>query len=111
MNAYLTKHQYQNAWTEDLWSALQDASRKPVAAMMTTWTKQMGFPVLKVRVAIETKCLYRDRFMMTTWTKQMGFPVLKVRVTIETKCLYRDSHDDHLDQADGIPLPYVYCHK
>ncbi|XP_041374476.1 puromycin-sensitive aminopeptidase-like [Gigantopelta aegis] len=48
MNAYLTKHQYKNAWTEDLWSALEDASKKPVAAMMTTWTKQMGFPVLKV---------------------------------------------------------------
>ncbi|XP_064598635.1 puromycin-sensitive aminopeptidase-like isoform X2 [Liolophura sinensis] len=48
MNAYLTKFQNKNAFTEDLWEALGAASGKPVAAMMTGWTKQMGFPVLKV---------------------------------------------------------------
>lgn len=48
MNIYLTKHQYQNTSTEDLWSALQEASSKPVAAVMTTWIKQMGFPVVSV---------------------------------------------------------------
>ena len=48
MNAYLTKHKYSNTFTEDLWAALGEASGKPVAEIMNTWTKQMGFPVLKV---------------------------------------------------------------
>ncbi|KAK5642103.1 hypothetical protein RI129_008270 [Pyrocoelia pectoralis] len=48
MNLYLTKHQYKNTFTEDLWEALEEASKKPVGAVMSTWTKQMGFPVVIV---------------------------------------------------------------
>lgn len=48
MNLYLTRHQYKNTFTEDLWAALEEASKKPVGAVMSTWTKQMGFPVVKV---------------------------------------------------------------
>jgi len=33
---------------DDLWASLSHASSKPVAAVMDTWTKQMGFPVLSV---------------------------------------------------------------
>lgn len=33
---------------EDLWDALEKASSKPVAKVMSTWTKQMGYPVLSV---------------------------------------------------------------
>ena len=33
---------------EDLWASLSHACSKPVAAVMETWTKQMGFPVLSV---------------------------------------------------------------
>ena len=45
---YLKKHEYKNTFTEDLWEALGEASGKPVQEIMSTWTKQMGFPVLKV---------------------------------------------------------------
>ncbi|PSN57011.1 Puromycin-sensitive aminopeptidase [Blattella germanica] len=48
MNLYLTRHQYKNTFTEDLWSALEEASNKPVGAVMSSWTKQMGFPVVRV---------------------------------------------------------------
>ncbi|XP_040290867.1 puromycin-sensitive aminopeptidase [Bufo bufo] len=48
MNQYLTKFQEKNAATEDLWESLEQASGKPVAAVMSTWTKQMGFPLLYV---------------------------------------------------------------
>lgn len=40
--------QYKNTFTEDLWAALEEASYKPVGAVMSTWTKQMGFPVVQV---------------------------------------------------------------
>ncbi|XP_058178093.1 puromycin-sensitive aminopeptidase [Anopheles ziemanni] len=48
MHVYLTRHQYRNTSTEDLWQALQEASSKPVGAVMSTWIKQMGFPVVRV---------------------------------------------------------------
>lgn len=48
MNVYLTRHQYKNTFTEDLWAALEEASNKPVGDVMSTWTKQMGFPVVTV---------------------------------------------------------------
>ncbi|XP_030747125.1 puromycin-sensitive aminopeptidase-like, partial [Sitophilus oryzae] len=48
MHLYLTKHQYKNTFTEDLWEALEEASKKPVAEVMSTWTKQKGFPAVTV---------------------------------------------------------------
>ena len=33
---------------DDLWESLGHASKKPVGDVMTTWTKQMGFPVISV---------------------------------------------------------------
>uniref|UniRef100_A0A8C2YUH7 Aminopeptidase n=1 Tax=Chinchilla lanigera TaxID=34839 RepID=A0A8C2YUH7_CHILA len=48
MNMYLTKFQQKNAATEDLWESLENASGKPIAAVMSTWTKQMGFPLIYV---------------------------------------------------------------
>jgi puromycin-sensitive aminopeptidase len=45
---YLSGHQYQNAQTMDLWSALEEASQQPVTSIMDTWTGQMGYPVLDV---------------------------------------------------------------
>ncbi|XP_046659626.1 LOW QUALITY PROTEIN: puromycin-sensitive aminopeptidase-like [Homalodisca vitripennis] len=53
MYLYLTRHQYGNTFTEDLWAALEEASSKPVADVMTTWTKQMGFPVITVEKATQ----------------------------------------------------------
>ena len=48
LQQYIRDHQYDNARTEDLWHALETASGQPVASIMDTWTKQMGYPVLHV---------------------------------------------------------------
>ena len=50
LHRYLTGHQYRNARTEDLWAALGETSGQPVAAIMDTWVKQTGYPMLDVRV-------------------------------------------------------------
>ncbi|OXA64356.1 Puromycin-sensitive aminopeptidase [Folsomia candida] len=49
MNIYLTRHQYKNTFTEDLWRSLEEASGKPIGQVMGTWTKQMGFPLIRVQ--------------------------------------------------------------
>ncbi|ELR17053.1 APM1 (AMINOPEPTIDASE M1), putative [Acanthamoeba castellanii str. Neff] len=46
LNLYLTRHSYANATSDDLWSALEEASGKPVRDIMNSWTKQVGYPVL-----------------------------------------------------------------
>ncbi|NXJ67330.1 AMPE aminopeptidase, partial [Rostratula benghalensis] len=46
--AYLKKHHFQNAKTQQFWEALEEASNKPVREVMDTWTRQMGYPVLQM---------------------------------------------------------------
>ena len=48
LRQYISANQYQNARTEDLWAALENASQQPVTSIMGTWTGQMGYPVLRV---------------------------------------------------------------
>ena len=48
LNRYLLGHMYANARTQDLWSALEAESGQPVTAIMDSWVKQMGYPVLQV---------------------------------------------------------------
>ena len=48
LQLYLKRHSFKNAATEDLWAALAEASDKPVASVMSTWTLQKGYPVVSV---------------------------------------------------------------
>ena len=50
LHGYLSAHEYGNARTEHLWAAMAEASAKPVTAIMDSWVKQMGYPVLEVEV-------------------------------------------------------------
>ena len=67
LQRYLSVHQYGNARTEDLWSALEAASGQPVTSIMDTWTKQMGYPVIRVdsrrRAAHLDLVLSQERFV------------------------------------------------
>ena len=49
LRRYITKHQYGNARTADLWDALSEASGQPVGPMMDSWVSQTGYPVIDVR--------------------------------------------------------------
>lgn len=53
MNLYLTRHQYSNASTEDLWAALEETSLKPIKTIMPSWTKQMGFPLITIESSVQ----------------------------------------------------------
>ncbi|MDT0499006.1 M1 family metallopeptidase [Algiphilus sp. W345] len=45
---YVDRHAYANTTTEDLWTALEAASGKPVRKIASDWTLQPGFPLLTV---------------------------------------------------------------
>ena len=54
---YLSKHQYGNARTEDLWNALEKSSGKPVTEIMNTWVKQVGYPYIQVQTSTTNEIL------------------------------------------------------
>jgi len=46
---YLAEYAYKNTITENLWSHLSRASKRPhLSDILSTWTKQMGYPLLTV---------------------------------------------------------------
>ena len=51
LRAYLQKHKYGNARTEDLWSSLSEASGKGISEIMHHWTKSMGYPLVEAKVS------------------------------------------------------------
>ncbi len=46
---YMAAHKFSNATTADLWSALGEASGKPVTEIAAGWTQQPGFPLINVK--------------------------------------------------------------
>src|SRR5881398_4030397 len=59
---YIARHKYSNSTTADLWSALSEASGKPVGEIAAGWTEQPGFPVVKVNRDAENVSLTQERF-------------------------------------------------
>ncbi len=70
LHNYLIKHQYANAKTEDLWRAFEKASGKPIGKIMKNWTKNPGYPVL--RVALDKNGVVvatQERFLLNPKSK------------------------------------------
>nr|XP_020496909.1 glutamyl aminopeptidase [Labrus bergylta] len=61
---YLKDYHFKNAKTENFWASLADVSKLPVAQVMDTWTKQMGYPVLHLIVSETNAILTQKRFLL-----------------------------------------------
>ena len=48
LKKYLSDFKYKNAKGQDLWDAIGKASGMPVTAMINTWLKQPGFPLVEI---------------------------------------------------------------
>jgi aminopeptidase N len=59
---YIAAHKYSNSTTADLWSALSEASGKPVGEIAAAWTEQPGFPVVLMKRDGEKISLSQERF-------------------------------------------------
>jgi puromycin-sensitive aminopeptidase len=55
MNIYLTKYQYRNTTTENLWECLEQGSGKNVKTIMENWVKKTGFPKVQVVKDVQEK--------------------------------------------------------
>uniref|UniRef100_A0A8C5CFU6 Aminopeptidase n=1 Tax=Gadus morhua TaxID=8049 RepID=A0A8C5CFU6_GADMO len=61
---YLKDNQFKNAKTEDFWASLASVNGLPVAEVMDTWTKQMGYPVLDLFISGRAATLTQKRFLL-----------------------------------------------
>lgn len=61
---YLKKHAYDNTDTVDLWDALEHVSGKPVRKIMSAWTSQPGYPVVKVTTSGTRVDLQQEQFFI-----------------------------------------------
>ncbi|KAL6208051.1 hypothetical protein ACLB2K_019003 [Fragaria x ananassa] len=61
--AYIKKHAYSNAKTEDLWAALEEGSGEPVNKLMNSWTQQKGYPVVSVEVKDQNLKFEQTQFL------------------------------------------------
>ncbi|XP_058472021.1 glutamyl aminopeptidase [Solea solea] len=61
---YLKDYYFMNAKTANFWASLANVSGLPVAEVMDTWTKQMGYPVLDVSVSETDAKLTQSRFLL-----------------------------------------------
>jgi puromycin-sensitive aminopeptidase len=60
---YLTRNQFGNTETTDLWDAIEESTGEPVRQIMDTWIFQGGFPIVDVElVGPRTLRLRQERF-------------------------------------------------
>ncbi|KAF7593156.1 hypothetical protein BBP40_011869 [Aspergillus hancockii] len=62
---YLKTHAYGNATTNDLWSALSEASNQDVHSFMDPWIREIGFPVITVAEKPSQISIRQSRFLST----------------------------------------------
>jgi aminopeptidase N len=59
---YIKAYKLSNCTTADLWNALAQSSKKPVAAIAASWTQQRGLPLVSVKSADSDVTVSQERF-------------------------------------------------
>ncbi|XP_023649534.2 glutamyl aminopeptidase-like isoform X1 [Paramormyrops kingsleyae] len=89
---YLQDFKFKNAKTSDFWATLAKVSGLPVADIMDTWTKQMGYPVVDVTIVGTQATLTQQRFLLDPNVDPSQPPVpLSYKWTIPIKWEATDS--------------------
>jgi aminopeptidase N len=86
---YMTRHQYGNTDTSDLWMALREESGLDIASLLQSWTLQQGFPYVSV--------------VSEEWTEN------ELRLTLKQQQFLVDDDDDSSKPSSvwHIPLRVV----
>ncbi|MFZ0830048.1 MAG: M1 family metallopeptidase [Thermoplasmata archaeon] len=75
VNAYLERFQYSNASHDDLWTALEEVSDRPVRRIMDAWISQPGLPLLVARVSGNRLTIDQLRFFYSGQHTAVSWPV------------------------------------
>ncbi|KAH7711328.1 puromycin-sensitive aminopeptidase isoform 2 [Aphelenchoides avenae] len=86
---YLQRFQYSNADTADLWRAFTDASAQDIHELMSSWTRQTGYPLISVEQTVDDdKRVYKlkqERFIADGAEDDVD-SVWQVPVVVSTAC-------------------------
>ncbi|XP_033329801.1 glutamyl aminopeptidase [Megalopta genalis] len=121
IHTYLNKFQYDNAETADLLTILADVTWPNylnVKAIMDTWTKQMGYPVVNVKKSDNKYILTQKRFLADpdvrynvsdseygyTWTIPITYITNK---TSEPTCIWFDKSDSTAVIELSEPIEWI----
>lgn len=103
VNAYLRKFAYGNATAEDFWTAMAQASNRPVDKIMLTFVNQPGEPVITVK----TGCVTPPAQTVTTRkgkrSRRKIQPHPKTEITISQQRFLGDPRESGA-KADNSPL-------
>jgi puromycin-sensitive aminopeptidase len=86
LSNYLKKHSYKNTNTKDLWDAFEKVSKKPISKIMSSWTKQPGFPLLSLSVEKNNAKIEQDRFFSSRITRKEN----KIKSLWQIPVVYKD---------------------
>ena len=101
LQGYLSRFKYSNAVTDDLWSSLSEASKKPVKVMMDSWTKQLGYPMLDVRVSGNKLLFKQERFFFTGRKQDQSRWFIPIAIKDNNKTRYYELSCDENGEIAG----------
>ena len=108
LRRYLKRYAYRNARTVDLWKALEEVSGEPVRAIMASYTRQEGYPVLTVDKKVKNKKIVLEieqkRFIFDG-SADLKRPVWKVPVTVAVQGQTKVQTAVLNSRRVSVPLP------
>jgi aminopeptidase N len=96
ITSYLRKYQFGNARTDDLWNSIGEISPH-AKAMMNTWTKQAGYPVISVD---EVGKLTQHRFYLVQPENASQIPTSEFRYVWKVPFKYITEKSNEPREAD-----------
>ncbi len=116
MRLYMKRHAYGNTTTANLWTALAEASGKPVQEMAAGWTEQPGFPVINVAAGEEGYLrLTQERFTINQKNPEplkwrvpaiVGHPL--IRMSPQTLLVTMEAQQSSFRTVGGVPPKVNY---
>jgi puromycin-sensitive aminopeptidase len=105
LHYYLNKFAYSTATTEDLWDSLGHIAGKDVSAMMNTWVKQTGYPLITVEKTDTGKLrLSQTRYLADGSTDDTKWivPIRYSTNLVKDKLYVLEGVSGELDIGEGV---------
>ncbi len=101
LRSYIKKYQYNNAVAQDLWSELENISKKEVKKLMQSFIEQTGFPVVTVQKENESLVVTQERFTFLTDknTKEQWTIPLVIQETEKIRRYLLKKKTEHLETS------------
>jgi tricorn protease interacting factor F2/3 len=95
---YLSKHAYSNATGNDFWSALEEASGKPVKEIMSRWIRQPGYPFVMASLHDGKLRLRQERFLISGDSEKATWPIpLIIEMNGERKSILMEAEEESIE--------------